>query len=425
MTALPCYGSTNKGNIFPAGTKVYIPVANNGFAKGSSQTETQVIYETAGTFSSLSILIAASTTTGASGYNLQVNGVDVTENISIPAATTGNFQDLINTDTIIATDLVGSVLNGGSSGTMDVPATYVLFAAAVNSVGRHVMTSKLNNQVFNGPGGKSCNPISGNQQSADTIPAGGTGETDQAQVYCSIPATFVNFLALVVSNTLGDSCRVAFHINTISGTLALSITASTSGTFEDLVNSDAVVPADLINYFVNTGAAAGAISLGVLGTEMVSTADQSLCVLGIGSANATIAPTSFLYWPIGGGADTPDAVELQFKTVALSAGDFGNLATLVSFNDLATASNVILYLNSVFTALVVLIPASTTGYFLDLVDTVTVIVSDKLSYNVTTGDPGTGINIDEISMSFTAGAPPPATRIKDVIRGPGIVVRPR
>jgi hypothetical protein len=78
---------------------------------------------------------------------------------------------------------------------------------------------------------------------------------------------------LVVSNTVTATSTLRTRKNGANGGGAISISASTTGYFEDTSGTDAIMSTDYVNYQIVTGATGTSLTLnmlGVLGTVGVS-----------------------------------------------------------------------------------------------------------------------------------------------------------
>lgn len=107
------FGTTNVG----AGTTVYLGF--NGSYNGSSATETDAQSEarTPFTLSNLRVQAATNGVNEATTVTLRKNTSDATLTISITGLTAGGFEDVTNSDAIIATDLLDLKVVVGATGT--------------------------------------------------------------------------------------------------------------------------------------------------------------------------------------------------------------------------------------------------------------------------------------------------------------------
>jgi len=91
----------------------------------SVEVNRQNIFPNACTLKRMSVEIT-SQRNDISSMTLRINTVDGNQTISIPASTTGKFQDLTNTDSIANTDLLDyKWIRGGNMGDLDVNSTAI------------------------------------------------------------------------------------------------------------------------------------------------------------------------------------------------------------------------------------------------------------------------------------------------------------
>lgn len=117
-----------------------------------------------------------------------------------------------------------------------------------------------------------------------------TGEPNN-QLPILVAKTFSGLWLNVTTNSIAATSTVNFRKNANNGNQTVSITASTTGTFEDTVNSDSVVANDLINYQVITGGASGSLGIGPLSIlwnipgppPSTAASIQELMLMGIGT----------------------------------------------------------------------------------------------------------------------------------------------
>jgi hypothetical protein len=102
----------------------------------------------AGIYSNLSCYVSANTVTAASSYKFRKNGGNGNQSVTITASTTGFFTDASNTDTVVATDTVNTMITTGATGTsMWAETAYVLFT--LPALARPVIVNQAINRAAN------------------------------------------------------------------------------------------------------------------------------------------------------------------------------------------------------------------------------------------------------------------------------------
>ncbi len=107
----------------PDSTTSYIPLC--GVSGITNTVEAQMRVKARAVFTLANMYVNANTNTlnGAAVYRLRINGGNGNLAITVNAAQTGQFEDLVNSDDIIATDLLNwSCVTAGSSGVIEMNA---------------------------------------------------------------------------------------------------------------------------------------------------------------------------------------------------------------------------------------------------------------------------------------------------------------
>lgn len=216
----------------------------------SSATESEVQYRvrSSKTFSKMRVYIHVNVGAACSLY-FRKNGANGNEVISIPAATTGSFEDAVNTDSVVSGDLLNYYGVGGS------PAKTVM-----------QITSSGNRLLIGGTIGG--NVLYGAQRQP---PEGWVATSNTTEARTQFPAltalTIKNLLIRVSVNTRDGITTFTSRKNGVDGSLSASIPATTTGTFEDTANSDSLISTDLYNYGWTPGGTSGQMNIYLMGVE--------------------------------------------------------------------------------------------------------------------------------------------------------------
>lgn len=235
MGAVPMLESQTTG-IINAGTTTMAALGEGSGGGLAIESQTQVIYRTAGAFNNLYVRISTNGITGgASTVVTRKGGVSQNLTVSIAASTTGEFEDLTNSDTVVSGDLWNFSITAHATGTsILVVQLGVTFSATTNT------TKKHNNAGLWASSGSIFYPISG-------LLGGGIVTTEaNAQYPVRLGGTWSN-LSVLCTGTFAAITTYRNRINGANGNMVVSVAASTTGRFEDLVNSNTLTSGMLIN----------------------------------------------------------------------------------------------------------------------------------------------------------------------------------
>lgn len=228
----------------------------------SSEIETQLDFNTAGTLKNLFLNISANTRTTTSTLNVRVAGADSGVTVSVTASSTGIFEDTTNSGTVAANDDCNFALTqGAGGGTLTMQGLKVEFETT---------NSKFQTEISN---------VGGTTQSANLTRYMGFGgnigiaETTEAdaQTELNIAATFSNLFVYVSANTVTAASTFDIRDDAASTAVTISIGSSTTGQFEDAVNTVALTATDMVNLRLLTGATGTSLTLRIMGCMLENT----------------------------------------------------------------------------------------------------------------------------------------------------------
>lgn len=368
----------------------YFPVAGT-LGQAGTETVAQQTFRTAGTLKNLYFRVIANTITATSTVRSRVNTANGAQSASIGSSTTGEFEDTSNTDTISAGDEANGSLTTGATGTTITPSiSSFLFDATTNT------TSKLGTD---GQQDFSQSTASTTWYWAHNGVGGATTTEVNVKYTCRTAGTMANGFVSVATNGRSTASTFRHRLNTANGTIAASITASTTGFFEDTSNTDSVASGDLTNKSITTGTGTGTLAIGGSSMEFTTTNGASI-LTGWRDSTNTIAQSLTRYLPIGG-RQTIDSTESNQQTQVRVAGTASNLQAYISQNNINNTSTGRFRINAGNGNQTFSIGASTTGAFEDTTNSDTLAATDDVAYSYTTGaDPGT-ITVQIMGMLYT------------------------
>ena len=254
----PILGGKSGASI-SANLTTFVPIGGDQTSHGT-ESRSQYTFRVAATLSNLRSNITYNGVTAASTIRSRVNGANGNQSLSIPASTTGVYEDTTNSDSIASGDNVNLQVVTGATGNSLIAQYYQLKST---SAGRQVMAAK-----------PAPLPVSYNTTAygaiEDTCTLTATTESE-AQVITEIAFTAQNYFVRVVDNSVNNSTTVALRQNGADTALSVSIPASTTGAFEDS-DSVSIAVDDLLDNKVATGGTSGTIRISIIGFELAQPA---------------------------------------------------------------------------------------------------------------------------------------------------------
>lgn len=372
-----------------AGTTDYYIAGSCARMQGNAtEANRSIIIRTPGSASKMYISVTSNDLITPSTLTYRKNSADGSQAISIPAATTGRFQDAANFDSLLSGDLVGYQLITGAAGT-----TFLLSIISHNFNSSTSASQRLVAQIGAAAGAADPYPIS----SFDTVSATG----NQCKIYGN-GGTFKNMAVFISSNTRDSAMVVFFNNNGVNQTMTVTVPAMTSGLFEDVVNSDAVVANDLVRWNETRGGTVGAVTVATIAVDFETT-DNTFLVNSFGTTTVSAGAATF-YKPIAGGDGTNSTTESEAQGLGLTQFTLTNFRVFVANNGITAASTVNVRKNGANSGMTVSITASTNGEFEDIVNSVSVIPTDLLNTQYIIGATGTNVNLRGHQLTATVAA---------------------
>jgi len=392
--ALQVAGNTPAGNFFGGPATFYTPCGNTQLISFNAETSTQVIYRTAGTLSKLFVLVAnTGESVQAATVKIRKNGADGNMSVSIPADTSGIFEDNSNTDTVAAGDTLNYAVVLTGANIVPIRAINTLFAADTNTVVRHVAVGTQT--VF-----FQLTLYAALAGPMDVLSSEPTFKFD-----VNTAGSLKNLYVYVLTNSRTDATTFKTRINGVTSTnLVISVPASSSGAFEDTSGSDTLAADDDVNYIIATGPAFGPqITWTIISTELETTNSKFHAIASKGNAGRTQNASLTKYYPLGGLIDF-SGVEADFQIEANIAATITNLFVYCS----AGTGTITLRKNGAATALTKAITGA--GAFEDSTNSVSVVAGDLIDYEiVTTGAGSITTRVMGCMLENTAAPPAAAT----------------
>jgi hypothetical protein len=363
---------------------------------------TRVTARTAGTFSKLYARISTNTANNTNTIRFQKNSANGNQVISFAAAATGEFQDLVNTDSVNGTtDIINLLTSSTGTGSYTSSVVTIQFAASALAVewpfGANTTTISANNVT--------------KYHALDGSP-GGTVSALTVAYRMKTTSTFKNLKINIPTNSRTTTTTVGFMINQVAGQEIISISSGTTGLFEDTTHTDLVISNQFVCYYSIWGAEATTLTTNYFGTEFTDSNGNFyfLSVSGSGTINSAVTN----YYGLSGSLPQLFTTESSVQCLAQLAMMLRNLELriLPTNNGITATSTFRFRKNGANGNQLISLPSATAGYFEDMTNTDSVVATDEINYQLITGGTGTNMIINSVGMlanvgpNGTAGAAP-------------------
>lgn len=392
-----------------ANTTQYLGLyGTSGFS--GTEVNRQTLMRTVGTASNLFMILTANTIAATSTLNFRKNAVNGSQTLSIASNTTGSFEDTTHTDSIAAGDKITvQFVPGAATGTVSVTIVSILFQSQSGIATKHA------GSACGGDFNPSVTTFLGisSDYSNDTA----SGETTEANTKFKIDrggGLFKNASVNITANSITAASTYTFRKNGANTAITASITASTTGFFEDTTHNVSVEAGDTVNHQFITGATGTTINLRSLSIEAEDIISSRYSIMQTAQVYETTHGTIFarnatFYVAAGGGMTSGNATESNMQLKTRAAFSFFSLSCLVIANTNTDASTVQFRVNAANGNNVLSIPGTSTGYFSDSTphadDT---SASDLVCIAITTGV-GSGVQTTTVGyFSVVCAEPAPA-----------------
>ena len=354
-----------------------------GYLRSSS---TQGTYPTkisyAGTLYGLGVRVMSNSAANSYTLTLWKNNASTAIEVTIPAGQVGWFEDVADTVTVAAGDLIeikgsGSAADAGliyfsvmkTEYDTDTPTTNTIsiLKAAVTSSATAASTTYLLHLAGNNTTNTSNTNVEAKMQYS---------------------ATLRNLRVKVTSNARTSNTIVKTRKGVADGNQSVTIGNQEIGWFEDTTNTDSVASGDLVCFQKVNGTGTSAQSIGLIQMDHQTTSDPGVGILILTNSGAdTLGEPLTRYQPIGSyftSWGTYPTTESNEQMKVWSAFTFKGLAVRTTGNSITSASSVTLRKNAADTALVTTIGSVSVAWNQNTSNTVTVAANDLMTYKVVT-----------------------------------------
>lgn len=256
-------GADGNNSVSTASSTQTAPLAGDGnHTAGGTDSVMGVTYRTAGTLSNLHTNINTNARTTTTTLRSRKNSANGNLAVSIGAGVTGVLEDTSNSDTIAVNDLVNIAFVTGT-GTESLVPSYI-----------YADFSTTNNSAMYTAAAGGGNAVNAGVTTYYGFSGALRTTTTEANMILESNLAFTGSLLQcnISANTIALASTVNFRKNSANGNQTVSITALTTGVFQDTVNSDSIIASDTVNYQLITPSTATSItltSISMLGVTVV------------------------------------------------------------------------------------------------------------------------------------------------------------
>lgn len=352
--------SIGDNSVTTASTTWFSALGGQSGTLTTTEANAQIQAETLGTIKNFYVRVITNGRSTSTVVGLRKNGVNGNVLVNVSGGTTGVFEDTTNTDAVAVDDAICMYLTTGTG-----TGTY----RQTQGTSCEFETTNGQWQIFGCRNGGDADADFA-ASATHYLPIGGTISNDyttesETQLEPQIAFVASKLQCRVVSNSVTADSTLRFRKNGADGNQVVTITASTTGLFQDGTNSDIVAANDDINLSLVTGGSGTSLNLSVHSMlcfgEQVATSEaanvsaaayNSAVTLGGVTATTQVAPVALAghdaMVALGGITASPGAA-----LVALSAFDttvvLGGVTavpsaasvTLVAYDPLVTLGGIV------------------------------------------------------------------------------------
>jgi hypothetical protein len=371
--------SSTSSVTFATSATRFFPLGVGADLNSATEAHNALPCRTAGTYSDFSLYQQTSLASGATA-TFRKNTADGNQTISIGSGVTGALQDLSNTDTVVAGDLIAIQYVNATAANARVTGMGCVFE---DSSSDRVYRLAARRDSFSSATASTTSffPVGG------VIPNAAATTEANAQYKNRLTATIRNAAIYVSANARSTTTTFRSRVNGANGNISISIGASTTGLLEDTSNSDSIVNTDLICTSLTTGTGAGTIT--VRGTLLEYVTSSASAPILCGSANGTSAASAETRYNSISGGISNNSTEVNISAPLWTSGTLSNLQCYVSVNTIAATSTLTSRIAGADGNLTLSIGSTATGYFEDTTNSDTVTATNRLATKLVVGTSAT------------------------------------
>lgn len=214
-----------------------------------------------------------------------------------------------------------------------------------------------------------------------------SGSETRQQLKVRAAGVYSKMQCFIRVNSATQAISLRFRKNGADGNQVVSITASTTGYFEDASNTDSVADGDLINARATSSAGSGSATFTMFGVCFEATVDAYDIVATNNNSRSRTSSTATEFGHIAGSGvlNTTEANVEHKVPVAFDASHFRVYVDAAAVN----VTDFTIRKNGADTTLAISTIVATTGWYEDTSDVISFAVDDRICYKVSAGSSAT------------------------------------
>lgn len=388
------HANYDPGSLDAGVTNYYVICGKTGST--TTQARRQVPIYSAGSFSDYKVNIFSNSLDVNATLGLQVAGSTVNNVVTVTASTTGYFT-VTASDSVTSGQLVNYIASASAGSGVLRQRPSISFSASSN-------TAQL---LIFGDGGASYIPDAG-ETIYWSLGDGTNDNTTESRFGFTFKTggTLRNASYYTSGNAAAVNTTVRIRIDGANVNLAITVTAATTGLFQDTSNTDTVTDTDVINWSVGRSADSANLIGQFVAVEFITTDSTFQIFGGTNGTETAAAATSYFLVP-GGAVPSKSTTEINSENTVGLSFVASNLEINIIANASITDGSFTLWPSGGSSALTTVITALTTGLYVDNTNTVQVNNGNTLNFNLITGSVG-GYTLGTYGVKATTTADPVA-----------------
>lgn len=378
------HGNSNDGGVYAVSpSEVNYNLLNQAniddWTSNTSESSRQYTYQVAGTLSGLSARVNSnSLSTATLTITSRKNTGAGSQTLSITAGQTGWFTDSSNSDSISAGDEVGyqDSTAAGGSGSANITIVSANFAA---TSGHSIIWASSDNSVaFSGDSATRYVCLAGRYRVSSTV-------DDNDKFTIRAGGTLKQLSVNVPANARVTTSTIRSRINAANGNQTISVTAGSTGIFQDTSNTDTVASGDTVNASITLGTGTGTdFTTTNFGATFTSSGTDNDIFAAQAAGDARAASGTASYYPICGAIE-PNGDETVYQMDHNFACTASKMRVYLSANTYTGAATMRFRKNTGNGNQTLSITASTTGLFEDTTNSDSIAATDDCAYSIVGG----------------------------------------
>lgn len=376
----------------------YIPIGSGFGAPNTTESNIERTWRNAGTLKKLLVLVTSNSILVLDTvYTTRKNQANTSQTVSVPAGSTGTFEDTTNNVTVAATDELDYLADTPvtASGTITATSISNIYTADSNTY-TNFQTSHYTSDTS----------VSYTDNTTRYALIGGfiTNESTESNVNTTFKSagTLKNGFVYITQNNISSASTIRTRKNnTTNGNISISVTGNTTGIFEDSSNTDTVASDDEWNWQIVCPSVTQTKTIEIRHLQIgFETTNSQFPLFSGTSAPKTQAFNATYYYALGSANESNTESHRAVKSrVSFTAK---NMVAAVTANTIATSETTFNFRKTNNSVITISVSAGATGIFENTSDTSSVDTTDTINFSVITPNTSGSISFRQISVMADA-----------------------